>query len=549
MSKRWIASLALSLGLLANTARAADDPWRVPAKPTPASAPAVTIGRPVAVEDAPPPQVDTQVKPTGFMPAPSALPDAGSGMSSADPSIPRPLPVGTPSPSANLHKWTAEPPTSSGTGPSAANTLGKPTAADDSTLPSPRVDAASSAPAPLWTQYRSSAFSGDGGTDCGTNSGACPVANCFPGCCPGGCCADNRWYASAEALAWWMKGQHVPPLVTTGSAADAVPGALGQPGTEVLFGGGQLNTGADGGGRFLLGFWITRDHCLGFEGSYWFLGSKTDTFSASSTGDPLLFRPFTNETGAQDVEIVAVPSPTGPGIIGSVAVRSRTSLWGAEGNFRSNLCCGPVWTIDGLAGFRTMGLDDDLSINESLLTATGVTIPSRGITVPAGTTFLVGDRFQTVNRFYGGQLGLDMECHKGNWIFGIETKVALGMTTQLAEINGATTIGVPGVGSTTYQGGLLAQNSNIGHYNRDVFSVVPEVGLKVGYQINEHWRATIGYNFIYWSSVARAGEQIDTTVNRAQLPPPSGTGDRPAFSFHDTSFWAQGITLGLEFRW
>ena len=433
-----------------------------------------------------------------------------------------------------MHTWTndtAAPPLA--TGPSQSNALGKPIAVDDNTLPAPRVDSSSSAAPPLWTHYSSGAFS-----DCGTDCGACPATNCFADGCDAGCCnTGNRWYGSAEALAWWMKGQRVPPLVTTGSASDAVPGALGQPGTRVLFGGDELGAGLDGGARFLLGIWITRDHCLGFEGSYWFLGSKTNTFSASSQGDPLLFRPFTNETGAQDVEIVAVPSPTGPGIAGTVSVRSRTALWGSEANFRSNLWCGPNWSIDGLAGFRAMGLDDDLSINESLQTVVGVTIPDRGVTVPAGTTFLVNDRFQTINRFYGGQVGLDMECHKANWVFGLTTKVALGTTSQLAEISGGTTINVPGSGSNTFNGGLLAQNSNIGHYNREVFSVVPEVGLKVGYQFNEHWRATLGYNFIYWSSVARAGEQIDTTVNRNQLPPPTGTGDRPAFTFHSTDFW------------
>src|SRR5262249_12671773 len=135
----------------------------------------------------------------------------------------------------------------------------------------------------------------------------------------------NRWYVSAEYLAWWMRGQRVPPLVTTGSAADAVPGALGQPGTQVLFGGDPLGTGAESGASFMAGFWFTRDHCLGFEGGYWFLGTKTNNFSASSQGSPLLFRPFVNETGAEDVEIVAIPSPTGPGIAGTVSVRSRTS--------------------------------------------------------------------------------------------------------------------------------------------------------------------------------------------------------------------------------
>jgi hypothetical protein len=434
-----------------------------------------------------------------------------------------------------MHTWTKE---------DAANVLGKPIAVDDNTLPPPRVDS-STPSAPLWTHYGSKVFSGDSGCGCG----GCPPDNCFSGCCENGCCYNpgNRWYLSAEALLWWMKGDRTPPLVTTGSATDAVPGALDQPGTRVLFGGNELGTGSDGGGRFLIGYWFTRDHCLGLEASFWFLGTKSSNFSATSTGDPLLFRPFTDETGAQNVELVAVPSPTGQGLNGMVDIRHRTSLWGTEMNFRSNLWCGPNWFIDGLAGFRAMGLDDDLNINESLLLVRGAVI--NGTTFPDGTSFFVNDRFKTTNRFYGGQVGLDMECRCRNWIFGLKTKLALGATSELAEVTGGTIINVPGQGTSNFNGGLLTQNSNIGRYNRDVFSVVPEVGVSVGYQFNEHWRASLGYNFLYWSNVARAGEQIDTVVNRNQLPPPIATADRPAFAFHGTSFWAQGITLGLEFKW
>ena len=70
MRKRWIASFALSLGLLANSVQAGDDPWRMPPKPPAANVPAVTIGRPIAVDNTTPPTlpplVDNQVRPTGF---------------------------------------------------------------------------------------------------------------------------------------------------------------------------------------------------------------------------------------------------------------------------------------------------------------------------------------------------------------------------------------------------------------------------------------------------------------------------------------------------
>jgi hypothetical protein len=542
MTTRWIASVAVSLGLVATAARAGDDPWRAPTAPP--SAPAARIGRPVAADDAPalPPVQDGQVRRTGFEPVPAADPLLRA--QAADPGIARPLPLGTPAPGGNLHAWKpADDPTPAPGGSPA----GKPVAADAETLGPPRVDPPSYL-SQVWAHLTNP-------LGCDPNGGpACGGAPCGGAPCGnwgGGCCYDtgNRWYVSADYLAWWMRGNKMPPLVTTGSAADAVPGALGQPGTQILVGGNNFATGADSGARFMAGFWLTRDHCLGFEGGYWFLGSKTNNYSLSSQGDPLLFRPFINETGAADVELVAVPSPSGPGLVGTVSVNARTSLWGTEGNFRSTLCCGPNWRIDGIAGFRAMGLDDDLNIHESLLTARGVTIPSRGVTVPEGTTFEVNDHFRTENRFYGGQIGLDGEYRWDKWIFGLKTKVALGSTNQLIQIDGSTVITVPGASPAAFNGGLLAQPSNSGRFSRDAFTVVPELGVTVGYQFNEHWRAFVGYNLIYWSSVVRSGDQIDLVVNRTQLPPPTGTADRPAVLFRSTDFWAQGVNFGIEFKW
>jgi hypothetical protein len=54
--------------------------------------------------------------------------------------------------------------------------------------------------------------------------------------------------------------------------------------------------------------------------------------------------------------------------------------------------------------------------------------------------------------------------------------------------------------------------------------------------------ATVGYTFLYISSVVRPSDQIDRSVN---IAPPN---TRPAFSFHATDFWTQGVNLGLEIR-
>ena len=58
----------------------------------------------------------------------------------------------------------------------------------------------------------------------------------------------------------------------------------------------------------------------------------------------------------------------------------------------------------------------------------------------------------------------------------------------------------------------------------------------------------VGYSFIYWSNVSRPGDQIDLNVSPSQFPPYDETATMPAFVQHTTDFWAQGINVGLDYR-
>ena len=65
-------------------------------------------------------------------------------------------------------------------------------------------------------------------------------------------------------------------------------------------------------------------------------------------------------------------------------------------------------------------------------------------------------------------------------------------------------------------------------------------------------RATIGYDILYWSRVLRAGDSLDLTVDNRQVPTSPSyqagvVGSSPQTTFNTSSFWVQGLTLGLEF--
>jgi hypothetical protein len=388
------------------------------------------------------------------------------------------------------------------------------------------------------------------------NPGACdPSGMVCDGCpgtdgCPGGCCAGmgNRWYASAEYLLWWTKGDRTPPLVTTGSIGAANPGGFDDPSQRTLFGGNsQFGDRARSGARFGLGFWFTDDHSLGLEDNYFFLGRQTENFSAFSIGgSPILARPILRPGGASAVELISnpergtFPNPGFlPGADGSVGISHHSSLWGNELNLRSNLWCGCNGYVDLIGGFRTLALDEGLGITEVVVSRAqdpnfNAAFPNNGFGTVRGLT----DSFEARNRFYGGQLGLVGEYRMERWSLGGSFKLGLGSTQQIVDIQGSTMANGVVTGP-----GLLAGPLNSGRHTHDSVSFVPEIGLTLGYNFTDNLRGYVGYNFLYWTRVARPGDQIDPTVS-----PPNGPTTNPMFIWHQSNFWAQGINFGLEYR-
>jgi hypothetical protein len=393
--------------------------------------------------------------------------------------------------------------------------------------------------------------------------GAAPWAGCGSdaGCGrgPGGPCGpDGRLWLSTEYLLWWTQGMSTPPLVTASPAGTprAAAGVLGDARTVVLFGDERVNNDIRSGFRVRAGFWLDECNLCGLEGSYLFLGRRCeDDVFVGFPGTPILARPFFNAApGAPGTTPVAgmvgVPAADAelvnfPGVVaGSVAAEACNEFYGYEANLRKNLGCDCNYRIDFLAGYRFLRLEDSVVVTENLV----ATDPAGA--VPAGTRFILQDRFDTRNDFHGGQVGLAGEVRQGRAFVSLRALVALGNVYKQTWIGGATLIGVPGQAEQTNAGGLLAQPTNIGAYSRNDFAVVPEGTVSVGYQLTDGIRAFVGYTFLYWSNVWRAGDQIDLVVNPTQIAPGTLFGvPRPIFPGKDDDFWAQGVNFGLEFRY
>ena len=338
---------------------------------------------------------------------------------------------------------------------------------------------------------------------------------------------------------------NLPPLVTTSPAGtlweDA--GVLGQPDTEILFGDDRLDVGAQSGGRFRVGLWLDPSGCRGVEGSYMMLGEGRERFEQTSEGDPILARPiFNTATGEQDALIVAFEGQDGavpPNHFeyhGSMAVSGKTRLQGAEALFRRSLFQQCESRLDFLLGYQFNRLEDELRIEQDFEV---VDDPL----VIAGTTVDLFDLFDARNDFHGAQLGVVFRERVCRWSMEMLLKLGLGNTHSQVVIDGSTIQDPPPPAPAL--DGFLAAGTNIGVYEQDQFTMIPELGVTLGYDVTCNLRATFGYTFIYWSKVARPGDQIDLHVFMSDQVLPH---EHPQFTWVTTDFWAQGMRFGLDYR-
>jgi Putative beta barrel porin-7 (BBP7) len=332
----------------------------------------------------------------------------------------------------------------------------------------------------------------------------------------------GAFWLEADYLLWSVKGDKLPALVSTG--------VLGAPGTVVLFGDAAVNDRWRSGGQIKAGYWFDPQHAQGLEASFFGLQDLSTGFNASSGGNPVLARPFLNVLiGVQDAQLIASP------LLGSgqIAINETSRLWGAGFAFRKEICASCAGRVSALVGYRYLHASDDLVSNQQ----------SNVIGI-APFTASITDRFGTANDFSGLDLGLTGEVRSGAVTFEWLGKVAVGANYSSAQIDGAT-VAVGGGAAVVSPGGLLALPSNMGSFSQTRLAFVPEVALKLGYQVTSRLRVHAGYDLLFWSNVVRPGNVIDTGINPSQLPPGSLVGtSRPAPRLDGSDFWAQGLNLG-----
>jgi len=287
----------------------------------------------------------------------------------------------------------------------------------------------------------------------------------------------GQFWVEMEYLAWSVKGDRLPPLVTTSPAGtpQAQAGILGPPSTTVLFGDSSVNGG-------------------------WRSGRATERRilvrpSAQIRHRSELLRPRTGvdriqcKLGRHSDSGAAIPRRQYRSAKCNADRFSRPAI--RLGNRKRSLS--PLRGRGALPprhrllrhamGRRALQSAGRLSVSARVRPIghrQSVHLLGRGA-IPPGTVFAANDSFHARSNFHGLDLGGAGAFLRGPWMLEWRAKVALGANFNESQINGASSITAGGV-ATSSPGGLLALSSNIGSYTQTRFAAVPDFAVKAGYR-------------------------------------------------------------------
>ena len=169
---------------------------------------------------------------------------------------------------------------------------------------------------------------------------------------------------------------------------------------------------------------------------------------------------------------------------------------------------------------------------------------------PLGDAVGYFDRLGVHNRYFAPQVGLSAEAHCGGLSLQAAGKLGLGWLHVSAKAEGSTVERLAEGTVSQLGGGVLSAAGTAGG---DRFAVIPELALSAGYQVASWCRLQVGYDLLYASEVVRAAGLVNG-VSSAQVPQLPGYDPAVAGAVSPSrprvdSFWAQGLTAGLELRY
>ena len=393
--------------------------------------------------------------------------------------------------------------------------------------------------------------------------------------------SQSSFWLEGEYLLWKIKENPLPaPLLTRAAFSDPLPGAIGQPGTEVLLGQDSFHTAWMNGFRVMAGAAVGKNFEI--TGNYFLLPTTSRSKSFGTTGEPgsrNLAVPIFDVTGVfglggvpgETLFILPGPLDDEPGFSGKFDCRIGSRLQGAELDALYHLLSPTHFALDLITGFRWFQLHESLHFEGK--THTAVSFSS----TPAFYNF--SDRFVTTNNFFGAQIGIDGQYRRKKWRLEGMVKGGLGGVQEKVKIKGSsqTSSGnlffeTLGTATRTLPGGVFAEPTQRGEHSKGRFAYNFEGRVGAVYKPLKSLEIDLGYTFFWLSQTLRPGKQIDRKINTTltalanasrdtvgtgtgpipfgdsgPAPAPEGP-KKPSPRFRASSFYLHGLDVGLIFK-
>lgn len=393
---------------------------------------------------------------------------------------------------------------------------------------------------------------------------------------------DYRWYGRAEVLVWQLgssfNNSNADNLPTFRAAMPygfrtaaynltdplnpvirpGIDGTKDISGLALLQPSIQSGSSLDGldrvGGRITIGMFLDSSRDWSAEATYFQLETKSTQFTGTAAARNIQF-----QTGLKDVNITTVVSGDPPlpvnvitetpvifnaDFAASITGTTSSKFFGLEANVNHRSFTVGQTKVSEIYGFRYL----DLTFDQTLLQALSVSddryiIDSVSQLPTTSTTFLAGD-YQAHNQFYAAQVGLRFDSDFGRFFFNGFGKFAFGALQQTTLTNEAvvnTDILIPEV---------VYPSSTVNRDSRTRLAFALEGNLSAGFHVTENLSIFAGYNILVMTRV----EQLASGNGSANGPGTItlGTAEKPVAVtniFTEGRYYAQGLNLGLEFRY
>ncbi len=333
-------------------------------------------------------------------------------------------------------------------------------------------------------------------------------------------------------------------------ALSPTAGSLVDPSVKVAFGEKILADLTYYGFRLSAGVDPGPGHPVGAEINGLYIPQQTNRYDLASNynGTPSIVTFFYDTSHAIGSNLpIGERAFVWAGIVGAVVYAARfdvvtsSQVVGGETNLLLGLADNSFGSITGLVGFRYLSLADTFTVDVTRIIGSGST----------------HDDFATLNNFYGGQIGVKLAT-KGRISLFLSTKLAMGDTQQTIDISGysvLTPVAAVALGNgRQLPGGFFTNSGNIGVSTNSQLALVSDSQFGLKLFLTDRLALQVAYNYLYWTNVVRAGDQIQHNVNSSLIPNlaplglSSGGAVAPTRSNTVSDFWSQGLSFGVELR-